>query len=46
MIGSPDAAGITFARVSAGCAFPARGSNGKQERVDNLNPLEKGLAVP
>lgn len=46
MIGSPDAAGITFARVSAGCAFPARGSNGKQERADNLNPLEKGLAVP
>ncbi len=46
MIESPYAARITFAGACAGCAFPARGSNGKEERADNLNPLEKGLAVP
>lgn len=46
MNGSPYAAGITFAGACAGCAFPAHGSNGKQERADNLNSREKGLAVP
>lgn len=46
MIGSPYDAGITFAGACVGYAFPARGSNGKEERADNLNPLEKGLAVP